>query len=195
MQVTGKRSAPTKTSNASLPEYRSDAELLLNKRSIPINCRLAGGVNEYQGLFMILHNGIWGSVCSYAWGVDEADVACRQCSYDKADILKTPTYVTILPRDPFIWFDHVNCDGSETSLTQCLYTTSETGKCTQGQAVGVVCVSNDRDRTDVVPTKASKSDKVTLTAEISVGSIAAVAVLAFIMFMIYKWWRRAAYDV
>ena len=40
--------------------------------------RLVGGSNDNEGRVEVCSNGAWGTVCSYHWTVNEADVVCKQ---------------------------------------------------------------------------------------------------------------------
>ena len=43
-----------------------------------ISVRLQGGTNDIEGQVEVLYQGTWGGVCDTAWGLEEAEVACKQ---------------------------------------------------------------------------------------------------------------------
>ncbi len=46
--------------------------------------RLIGGSSEFQGRVEVCNSGVWGTVCDDAFGVTDAQVACRQLGYSSA---------------------------------------------------------------------------------------------------------------
>lgn len=46
--------------------------------------RLVDKLNPTGGRLEILLNGLWGTVCSYHFDREDADVACRQLGYSRA---------------------------------------------------------------------------------------------------------------
>lgn len=47
----------------------------------PIQVRLAGGVDKYQGRLEIMYRGVWGTVCDDQFQVPEATVVCRMLGF------------------------------------------------------------------------------------------------------------------
>ena len=43
--------------------------------------RLADKISPTNGRLEILKDGLWGTICSYHFDVDDANVACRQLGY------------------------------------------------------------------------------------------------------------------
>ena len=98
-----------------------------------------GGSGPHAGHVEVYHNRIWGTVCSYGWDLLDATVACHQLGYGRA--------VAVLKNAPYgggsgpIFYDTVNCSGSEASLTQCDHLGLGVHNCTHWQDAGVICAS------------------------------------------------------
>ena len=45
------------------------------------NIKLVGGDTEREGRVEVCINGLWGSVCSSGWNLQEANVICRYVGY------------------------------------------------------------------------------------------------------------------
>lgn len=46
--------------------------------------RLVGGGRRYQGTILLYRKRRWGAICDAQWGVDDAEVACKQMGFDRA---------------------------------------------------------------------------------------------------------------
>ncbi|XP_072034782.1 neurotrypsin-like [Amphiura filiformis] len=100
--------------------------------------RLEGGINTHQGRVEVLHNGVWGTVCSDSWDTTNARVVCRQLGlpYDAA---VSVTDAKFGPGTGEIWMDNVNCDGSEDHIGNCGHNGWSTHNCTHNRDAGVIC--------------------------------------------------------
>ncbi|XP_046542990.1 deleted in malignant brain tumors 1 protein-like isoform X1 [Haliotis rubra] len=83
--------------------------------SPPIQVRLAGGLNKYQGRLEIMYRGVWGTVCDDHFQVPEATVVCRMLGFGSSG---TPLYHPGGGSGP-IWLDDLACSGTESSLVNC----------------------------------------------------------------------------
>ena len=100
--------------------------------------RLVGGPGPQSGRMEVLHNGAWGTVCSYDnWDLQEATVVCRQLGYGRA----VAALATYGGGSGPIWYDNVLCSGSEASLTQCSHPGSGVHFCDHSYDAGVICAS------------------------------------------------------
>ncbi|NWY08481.1 DMBT1 protein, partial [Nothoprocta ornata] len=96
------------------------------------------------GRLEVMHEGQWGTVCSYGWDIKGATVVCRQLGCGSA--------LQVLWNADFgrgsgpIWLSAVNCRGTETDLSECSH--EEWGKhyCGHGWDSGVVCSSKESAR-------------------------------------------------
>ncbi|CAI8048104.1 Egg peptide speract receptor [Geodia barretti] len=81
--------------------------------------RLVNGNPPQEGEVEICLNGLWGSVCSNRWDVNDGKVVCRQLGYNGSSF-------SLLHRTPYRSFlstiyhlDSVECRGNETMLVEC----------------------------------------------------------------------------
>ena len=107
--------------------------------SLPVPLQLVGGSSESEGRVEVFYHGRWGTVCSNGWDLQDATVVCRQLGYGTA--------VGALGGAAFgwgsgpIWYDNVNCNGSEASLTQCVHRVPGVYDCYHSEDAGVICGS------------------------------------------------------
>ena len=99
--------------------------------------RLVGGSGPHAGRVEVLHNGAWGTVCSYGWDQKDATVICRQLAYGRA----VAALVAYGGGSGPIWYDDVTCSGSEASFTQCSHRGLGVHYCTHSRDAGVICAS------------------------------------------------------
>ena len=101
--------------------------------------RLVGGSSPHEGRVEVYHNGQWGTVCHDQWDIIDATVVCRQLDYTMAT--SSPGQAAFGPGSGPIWYDDVDCSGTEVYLTQCSHTTFGTHNCSHDEDAGVVCAS------------------------------------------------------
>ena len=98
-----------------------------------------GGSGPHEGRVEVFHNGAWGTVCDDDWDLQDAMVVCRQLGYGTA--------VGALERAAYgggngpIWYDSVDCSGSEANPNQCAHRGLGVTYCGHGQDAGVICAS------------------------------------------------------
>ena len=107
--------------------------------------RLVGGTSPLEGRVEVFHNGSWGTVCDDDWDITDAGVVCRQLGYFMA--ISAPGIATFGQGSGPIWYDNVDCTGSETNLTQCSHIGLGVHNCGHGEDAGAVCESKSRLRT------------------------------------------------
>ena len=103
--------------------------------------RLVNGLNEYEGRVEIFHNNQWGTVCDDAWDADDAAVVCRQLGFSGGVSLEDNEFGNGL--DP-IWLDEVECNGYESSLSECQHRTWGEHNCGHYEDAGVRCGNYSR---------------------------------------------------
>ncbi|XP_022096135.1 uncharacterized protein LOC110982186 [Acanthaster planci] len=102
----------------------------------PLEVRLVGGSNPYEGTVEVYYKGAWGSICDDLWDVNNANVVCRQLGFGKAKEATRNAYFGRSNFDP-IHFDDVECQGTESKLSDCELDT--TVLCTHNEDAGVIC--------------------------------------------------------
>lgn len=51
-------------------------------KDIPlIKVRLSDGRHSHEGRVEVWYEGKWGNICGYQWGMENADVVCRQLGF------------------------------------------------------------------------------------------------------------------
>ena len=101
--------------------------------------RLVGGTSPHEGRVEVYHNGQWGTVCHDHWDVTDATVVCRQ--FDHFEATSAPGHAAFGQGSGPIWYDDVECSGSETYLTQCSHTALGVHNCSHDDDASVVCAS------------------------------------------------------
>ena len=62
---------------------------------------------------------MWGSICADYWDLRDADVVCRQLGYEGALSASAFWYPTSGQNTGQIRLNGVNCEGNETSISEC----------------------------------------------------------------------------
>ena len=102
----------------------------------PTNLPLSGRVE-------VFYNGTWGTICDDLWGLQNAEVVCRQLGYDGA--LSAPRAAAFGRGTGPIWLDNVGCFGNEKSISQCRHQGWGVESCGHSKDAGVVCRPKGRE--------------------------------------------------
>ncbi|CAL8314023.1 unnamed protein product [Lota lota] len=99
--------------------------------------RLVNGTTPCSGRVEVLHEGQWGTVCDDSWGLQEAEVACRE--------MKCGTALGVKYQAHFgqgagpILLDDLGCNGQERSLLECKHAGFVINDCSHTEDAGVIC--------------------------------------------------------
>ena len=94
------------------------------------------------GRVEVLYKGVWGTICGDSWDLRDADVVCRQLGYEGAlSALRNTTvrYSAFGQRTGQIWLNELNCNGNETSISDCKHRGWGAHDCRYYFDAGVVC--------------------------------------------------------
>nr|XP_054763722.1 deleted in malignant brain tumors 1 protein-like [Lytechinus pictus] len=105
-----------------------------------VNVRLVDGDSPLNGRVEVLWDGEWGTVCDDDWGIQDAQVVCRELGYtDAAQAARGSVYPQ--GTGPII-LDNVRCTGTESSLLRCPNNGIKVHNCGHSEDAGVVCVDD-----------------------------------------------------
>ncbi|NXV77481.1 C163A protein, partial [Atlantisia rogersi] len=89
------------------------------------------------GRVEVKQQGQWGTVCSYFWDKDDAAVVCKQLGC--GDAVKAQRYAHFGAGSGPIWMYGVECDGTESALSDCTNTEGTREYCDHSWDAGVTC--------------------------------------------------------
>ena len=100
--------------------------------------RLVNGGTPFGGRVEVFYQGVWGTVCDDFWGLEDANVVCRQLGFGPATA--APKRAAFGEGQGKIWLDWVQCKGNENSISNCSH--QEWGNvfgCDHGDDAGAIC--------------------------------------------------------
>ena len=138
--------------------------------SIVLDChdgevRLVRGRNTLQGRVEVCFDGVWGTVCSHGWSVEDTNVVCRQLGFSGSGMTEysislsvynsinsliinfigsTPSYNGRFGRGSGpVFYADVMCGGLEARLLDCDKGVLEETNCNHNQDAGVICLPGE----------------------------------------------------
>ncbi|XP_063962816.1 deleted in malignant brain tumors 1 protein-like isoform X2 [Lytechinus pictus] len=123
--------------------HGEDAGVVCSSSSLSSDIRLVGGSSQTEGRVEVFVNNAWGTVCDDLWGMDDANVACRQLGFGPAiSALGSARYGQ---GSGSILLDNLGCTGSETSLLNCPHNGVGSHNCGHSEDAGLSCTANTQD--------------------------------------------------
>ncbi|KAG7260221.1 hypothetical protein CRUP_033848, partial [Coryphaenoides rupestris] len=101
--------------------------------------QLMNGTTPCSGRVEVLHEGKWGTACDDRWGLQEAQVVCREMKCGSALAAKNLAYFG--QGSGLIVLDDVGCKGHEMSLKECPHA-GFPNDCSHLEDAGVICSEN-----------------------------------------------------
>lgn len=97
------------------------------------------GNSLLHGRVEVLYNGIWGTVCHFNFGLQDANVVCRWLGYSGAvAAVRSSRY---RQGTGAIWMADVDCKGNEASLLECNQAGLGENSCGHNHDAGVICIA------------------------------------------------------
>ncbi|XP_072029155.1 scavenger receptor cysteine-rich type 1 protein M130-like isoform X2 [Amphiura filiformis] len=98
--------------------------------------RLVDGASENEGRVEIYHHNEWRSVCGVGWGINAANVVCRELGFLSAtNAMQGSQFGS---GSESVWLSDVRCTGDEDSLSLCLHSDWRGDDCPDGHRAGIM---------------------------------------------------------
>lgn len=117
-----------------------------NCKNIDYDVRLSGdGDRSNVGRLEVKVFDKWGHICGDDFGINEANVFCREAGYPLGAVEVKMGYnsqsqvLTVFDDGPNYILDELRCSGNETSLQECEFSGWDVRDCNSEQTVGLLC--------------------------------------------------------
>ncbi|XP_054474281.1 scavenger receptor cysteine-rich type 1 protein M130-like [Anoplopoma fimbria] len=104
------------------------------------NVKLSDGHNRCIGRVEFFNKGQWGTVCGESWDVNDANVVCRQLDCGKTHKITTISEVGHSSGET--WMNSIECNGLESTLSQCPQRPFRDRTCNITSVAGVICTGS-----------------------------------------------------
>ena len=102
-----------------------------------LSVRLVNGPTKYKGRVEVHYNGVWGTVCDDEWDLNDAQVVCTELDDVKAIAAGHNAFYG--QGSGQIWFDNVNCIGTEETVRNCSHSGWGSHNCSHEKDASVNC--------------------------------------------------------
>ncbi|XP_071965829.1 uncharacterized protein [Antedon mediterranea] len=101
--------------------------------------QLIGSPRTYMGRVEIEVGSTWYSVCDVGWGIEEADVVCRQLGFQDGAMFSSVTSPNFGQGTGNMLWSNYTCSGSEGNFQSCGSGGLSSAECTQTDIVSIIC--------------------------------------------------------
>uniref|UniRef100_A0A3B4AYR2 Soluble scavenger receptor cysteine-rich domain-containing protein SSC5D n=1 Tax=Periophthalmus magnuspinnatus TaxID=409849 RepID=A0A3B4AYR2_9GOBI len=98
--------------------------------------RVVNGTTRCSGRVEIYHAGQWGTICDDHWGMQEANVACRELDCGNAVAVKYKAFYG--KGTDQVWMDDIDCTGRENALSECPHRGFGENDCDHNEDAGLL---------------------------------------------------------
>jgi len=92
-----------------------------------------------QGRVEVRYNNRWGTVCDDDFGIEDANVVCKQLGFSEGASGFTEKALVFGPGEGQIWLTWMDCTGSESSVNECEKVLGPGNGCSHSEDAGVYC--------------------------------------------------------
>ncbi|XP_074470969.1 scavenger receptor cysteine-rich type 1 protein M130-like isoform X1 [Sebastes fasciatus] len=125
-----------------LVDYVRTAQDRIEEASVECsgNVKLTDGHSRCSGRVEFFDKGQWGNVCGESWDVNDANVVCRQMGCGRTHKITTMTEYG--HGSGQTWIEQIECNGLESTLSQCPQSPFRNRSCNTTSVAGVVCTGS-----------------------------------------------------
>ena len=133
--------------------------------------KLSDGPSQCAGRVEFYDKGQWGNVCGESWDVNDANVVCRQLDCGRTH--KITTMAEYGHGTGHTWIDQIECNGMESTLSQCPQRPFRDKTCNTSSVAGVVCTGKKKH------TKMTKDNTVLFVVQYIASITMSISCMAF----------------